>query len=165
MALLLGLAVKSFCGWDWQSRRAVRGRWRCCSRPVMSRRATSRHVMSCHVMPCCVMSCPSCRVVSCRAAFCHGCHLDSRTVTFPSSSPHLLMTCVDTTRAFFTDHSHSSVFHPRLTISTSHVGLSGPISNVITTLIDLSFIIIITIIMNYSISSSFWFKWLSSHNE
>ena len=74
--------------------------------------------MSCHVLsvvPRRVMSrCVApCRIALCRtAAFCRGCHLVSRTLTLPSSSPHLLTMRVDTTLAFFTDDSHSSVFLP-----------------------------------------------------
>ena len=40
--------------------------------------------------------------------YCPGGHLDSRTLTLPSSSPHLLTMCVHTTCAFVTDDSQSS---------------------------------------------------------
>ena len=88
--------------------------------------AVARHVASSHVMSVVPRRVASCRMALCRTAFCCGCHLDSRTLTLPSSTPHLLTMCVHTTPAFFADDSHSPVFHPRLTISTSHVGLSGP---------------------------------------
>ena len=95
------------------------------------------HVMTCHLMSSPVIPCPYPCHVRCAALYrvTPYCVMSYRVL--PWMSPRF----THSHTPFFTDDSHSSVFHPHLTISTSHVGLSGPIIIIHYHLFAISFVV------------------------
>ena len=96
--------------------------------PLRSVEFASCHFMSRHVLSCHIMS-MSCRGVSCRVVSCHvmPCVMSCRVMFFRVVSPGVVSGRYSSKKLFAPSSlaPHSSVFHPRLVVPTSHAGISG----------------------------------------